>query len=600
MKVLITGAAGLIGRAAGNAFADAGWTVIGFDLRPSSEARFPLRVANLLNEVAWKEELAGCDAIVHLAGHADAGRVPDAQLLAENRLLNENVFAAADTAGVRRIVFASSCQVSSGMMAGPEPRLGLPPDYLPLDGEAPARPRNVYAQTKAEAELKLRTWCDGAAGRCAISVRFPWVMADSFVEEAMWYRTALLQQRDAFTFLTASEAGRFLVHAAEVSVAGYRCYYPAGAENLLLWPAEKVRRYFFPNTAVKGSPSLKALADLDVLERELGWRPRPLPQFAGVAGIWRKLRVLGWQQVSRRLPTARRRLREFGRRFAEVGTRFGPELGVARVVATAGTKFGECPVWDAANAAVWWVDLGSPRVLRTDVATGATQEYDAGDVVSAVGLMANGGGVWVARRHDLARLCIQAGITTVHPLTKPFEGAPNRLNDAQSDPAGRLWVGSMHVEGRPATGTLFRIGGDGQVERVLEGLGCPNGPAWSPDGRVMYLVNSAEGMVEAFDFDMATGGLSSRRKVVVFPSLCGAPDGLCVDQEGKLWVALNGGGKVVRVDPHRGKILGHVAVPNLAVTSCTLGGSDLRTLYVTGAGAGGQGGGLYAADVAAL
>jgi len=620
MKVFLTGAAGLIGLETGNALADAGWDVVAIDLRPAAGARFHILVADLLRKDDWASRLAGCDVVVHLAGHADAGRVPDEQLLAENNALNERVFAEATRAGVRRILFASSCQVSSGMLAGPDPRERLPLLYLPLDGEAPARPRNVYARSKAEAETRLREWAQGDAGRSAIAVRFPWVMPGDMVEEAMWYRTALRSERDAFSFLTASEAGRFIAKAAAADLTGYRCYYPACAENLLLWPAERVRRRFLADTALRQPAPLASLVDLDVLARDLNWTPRPLPQFRGVAGAWRTLRVLGWQAVSRRMPTARRRLRELMGRFGAVRSNAGPEIGTARRVGGAEAQFGESPVWQAESGSVFWVDLGTPRVLCTDVGTGETREYDAGEATSAVGLLAGEKGFWVARRHDVVCLRFDPGSSSGPAPVPAFtgratlsaalaagecgafsarlEGAPNRLNDGKVDPAGRLWVGSMHMEGRAPTGAVFCLHPNGRTERKLEGLICPNGPAFSPDGRLMYLVNSAERRLEAYELDPESGALGSARTIIVFPSPIGVPDGVCVDREGMLWIALFGGGKVVRVDPRQGKMVGHIRLPHRAVTSCTLGGRDLRTLFVTtAAGSDRSPGGLFAAEV---
>ena len=147
------------------------------------------------------------------------------------------------------------------------------------------------------------------------------------------------------------------------------------------------------------------------------------------------------------------------------------------------------------------------------------------------------------------------------------------MNDAVADPAGRLWAGSMACDQSPNNGALYRYA-DGQVHTVLRGLTIANGPAISADGRTLYLSDTPLGVIQRFDLDPATGELSGRRDFVRIDSADGAPDGLTLDADGFLWVALFGGSAVRRYRPD-GQLDRTVAVPARQPTSVCLVGSQL-------------------------
>ena len=158
---------------------------------------------------------------------------------------------------------------------------------------------------------------------------------------------------------------------------------------------------------------------------------------------------------------------------------------------------------------------------------------------------------------------------------EPVTGKEWRMNDGVADPAGRYWAGSMACDQSPKGGALYRLDPDGRVHTVLTGLTIANGPAFTPDGRTMYLSDTPLGLVQRFDVDPATGELSGRRDFVQLdPGSEGAPDGLTVDADGFLWVALFGGGAVRRYRPD-GQLDRTVAVPARQPTSVCLVGSRL-------------------------
>ena len=137
----------------------------------------------------------------------------------------------------------------------------------------------------------------------------------------------------------------------------------------------------------------------------------------------------------------------------------------------------------------------------------------------------------------------------------------SRMNDGAADPQGRFWAGT--VADRPGAGVLYRLERDGRVDPVLDGLTTSNGIGWSPDGRTMYLADSGPRVIHAFDFDGDAGTISGGRVLVTVPEDVGAPDGLTVDADGDLWVAIWGGGRVHRYSP-AGELRQVLAVPAVA------------------------------------
>ena len=164
-----------------------------------------------------------------------------------------------------------------------------------------------------------------------------------------------------------------------------------------------------------------------------------------------------------------------------------------------------------------------------------------------------------------------------NPLTEPSL----RFNDGKCDPAGRFWVGTFDLEQKPHAGTLYRLDPDGSLHVMLRGITNSNGIAWSLDKKLMYYIDTPTLTVQAFDYDHATGAIANPRVIIRIPEGAGFPDGMTIDAEGKLWVALWGGGAVHRYHPATGALLQAVAVPAPYTSSCAFGGPDLKTLYIT-------------------
>ena len=160
-----------------------------------------------------------------------------------------------------------------------------------------------------------------------------------------------------------------------------------------------------------------------------------------------------------------------------------------------------------------------------------------------------------------------------------------RFNDAKCDACGRLWAGTMPLFKEPApVGKLYRFDGISRQQTMLGGIGTSNGMAWSADGKTMYYIDTGARGVDAFDFDEEGGMISNRRRIITVDN--GWPDGMTIDAEGMLWVAIWGGGEVRRYDPESGECIGKVMVPSKNTTSCCFGGEKLDTLYITTSGEG--------------
>jgi len=174
----------------------------------------------------------------------------------------------------------------------------------------------------------------------------------------------------------------------------------------------------------------------------------------------------------------------------------------------------------------------------------------------------------------------------ISPLSQEVEPElkNNRFNDGKCDPVGRLWAGTMDIQEKNATGSLYFLDPkDLKSHKVLSGITVSNGLGWSPDNKKMYYIDTPTMRVSVFDYSLDSGRLDNKRTAVDFSKegQPGSPDGMAVDDEGMIWVAHWGGSRVTRWDPETGKLLHTLPVPALQVTSCCFGGENLDELYIT-------------------
>jgi sugar lactone lactonase YvrE len=252
------------------------------------------------------------------------------------------------------------------------------------------------------------------------------------------------------------------------------------------------------------------------------------------------------------------------------------------VAVPARAELGERPVWDPAARRLIWVDILAGRLHR--YAPGGRDEVflAAGVSVGAAAPRRDGG--YVLAAGDGFRFADAAGRLEGGPLRPPGMDADLRFNDGACDPAGRFWAGTVAAGRRAGAGMLYRLDPDRHVTVMLDGVTESNGIGWSPDGTLMYYIDSgqAQPRVRAFGYDAATGRIGAGRDLIAFAPSDGIPDGLAVDAQGALWIALWNGGEIRRYSA-AGGLLDTVALPVSCPTCPGFGGPGLRELYVTSA-----------------
>ena len=244
-------------------------------------------------------------------------------------------------------------------------------------------------------------------------------------------------------------------------------------------------------------------------------------------------------------------------------------------------QLGEGPVWHPEEQALYWVDIDGKRLYRYDPADGSVTHQTFGIKIGAA-VPCRGGGFLLAMQDGIYRLRT-FGESEPKLAARPAEiHGGLRFNDGKCDPQGRFWAGTMtHGSGPSGQGTLYRIGSDLEPVPMVRGVSISNGLAWDAARRIMYFIDTPTQKVAAYDYDPETGDIANRRDVVHIAKEDGAPDGMCIDEEGKLWVAHWGGGHVIRYDPATGEKLERIAVPAALCTSCAFGGPEWDELYIT-------------------
>lgn len=249
----------------------------------------------------------------------------------------------------------------------------------------------------------------------------------------------------------------------------------------------------------------------------------------------------------------------------------------------AGAECGERPYWDGTGLV--WVDIPAGHLHRYRPGHGdeIVLALSRGGAPVPLGAAAprSGGGYVLATAAGfmLAGSDGQLEEGALRPAGMPADA---QFNDGACDPAGRFWAGTTTPGYRPGEGALYRLDPDGTVSTMLDGVTESNGIGWSADGATMYFVDSGESepRIRAFGFDVASGELGASRDLVRFPAGGAVPDGLVVDAEECVWVAMWGGGEVRRYAPD-GQLLTVLPVPVSQPTCPAFGGADLDELYLT-------------------
>lgn len=236
---------------------------------------------------------------------------------------------------------------------------------------------------------------------------------------------------------------------------------------------------------------------------------------------------------------------------------------------------GECPVPVPSEDAIYWIDIERCLLQRLQLSTRTHTQWTLPEKIGSFGFQ--GEKLVVALASGLYHFDLET--EALDPLFRLPAGMPLRFNDGKCDPQGRFWAGSMHRDGAEKIGALYCLGLDGICRMMLDGLGIPNGLAWSPDSRTMYMADSFDRTIYAYPFDPARGTLGEAR--VFFDSSVwpGLPDGAATDAEGFYWSAHCNGRALIRYAPD-GSAPYRIPLPVQYPTSCAFSpGAD--ELYVT-------------------
>ena len=240
---------------------------------------------------------------------------------------------------------------------------------------------------------------------------------------------------------------------------------------------------------------------------------------------------------------------------------------------------GENPMWDAGRQLLHYIDNSGMKVHSFDPASGATRTLEMPAVITTLVLRARGGAV-VTLRSGIHFLDLETGaLDLVHPLADP---PAHVFNDGKVDSRGRFVIGAStaNFADPGPDGGLFRLDPDLGLTRLDSGIHFSNGPCWSPDGGTLYFSDSWIHTAYAYDYDLATGGVSNRRPFVNTGELGGLPDGATVDADGLYWVAVFRAGKIAAYRPD-GQLERVIDMPVKLVSSVGFGGPNLDRLYVT-------------------
>jgi sugar lactone lactonase YvrE len=248
-----------------------------------------------------------------------------------------------------------------------------------------------------------------------------------------------------------------------------------------------------------------------------------------------------------------------------------------KVVWDLAAELGEGPVWVQRDEALWFVDIKQHQIHRYEPASGGKRSWEAPEQVGFI-LPAERGGFVVGLQSGLYHFDELGGAFDLIVEVEPDKPG-NRLNDGVVDPAGRLWFGTMDNNEKAKSGAFHCFADNRLRPTGIDGIAITNGPAVSPDGRILYFVDTLKGTLEAADI-RDDGSLGGRRLFARIDPKDGHPDGPTVDSNGYVWISLYAGWEALRYSP-AGDLVERVRFPVANITKIAFGGHDLRTVYAT-------------------
>ncbi|MBY4602323.1 SMP-30/gluconolactonase/LRE family protein [Bacillus sp. SPARC3] len=240
---------------------------------------------------------------------------------------------------------------------------------------------------------------------------------------------------------------------------------------------------------------------------------------------------------------------------------------------------GEGPLWDEENGRLYWVDILGSELHIFDPEEKINRSVKFKSFVTALAkytkdklIMTMKDGFYLYHLQD----------DSLEKIKQPKDMDESlRFNDAKCDPYGRLWAGTMSMEGEQKQGSLYRLDPDGRLIKMKDQVSTSNGLDWDRERNLMYYIDTPTQEIVRYSYNPESGDVSNPEPVYRFEQSEGLPDGMTIDQNGMLWVALFGGSRVVQIDPFKKKEIDSISVPAKYVTCCAFGGRDLKTLYIT-------------------
>jgi len=247
---------------------------------------------------------------------------------------------------------------------------------------------------------------------------------------------------------------------------------------------------------------------------------------------------------------------------------------------------GEGPVWDSKNSVLYFVDIDGCKFLSYDHKNknGGYSQISTPGRIGAVAMCESPGKFICAIENNI--YILENGEFTMF-IEKIYETAGDiRFNDGKCDRSGRFYIGSMDGGWTTSRGVLYKINKDKEVSACEDNIICSNGIAFSNDGKYMYYIDTPTGFLWRYDYDAATGNIENKTAFIDYREEKGSFDGMTIDKDGSLWVALWGGFAINRYDGTTGKKLDAIELPVPNVTSCEFGGDGMNILFITTYGAG--------------
>lgn len=243
-------------------------------------------------------------------------------------------------------------------------------------------------------------------------------------------------------------------------------------------------------------------------------------------------------------------------------------------------ELGEGIMWHKGRRSFFWVDIKGNTIYEC---TWSDKKINTTEFPFKVTLILE------TEDRDVIMMGVQGGIVKYNLASRDTirivdieQNVPdNRTNDGSYDAAGRIWIGTMNVDCNTHAGSLYCLDINGALYKKLDRLTIPNAIAWTRNNKTMYLVESENRVINAYDYHLETGDMKFSRVAIKVPAELGSPDGMCMDDDEMLWVAHYSGFAVRQWDPVQGKVLDKIDVPVPNVTSCAFGGDDNRTMLIT-------------------